>query len=504
MSELPEGWELVPLLEYVKFLPTGVEKYSGKIEYYSTGSIQDNIHTPEGSFTYEERPSRANRLARLNDVFQARMKETNKGLLITDALANTLFSTGFIQLRPYNNTYDNKLLFYYVRSKLFLDQRDELATGSTQEALTDTKAIDILILFPPLAEQRRIVAKLEMLLGKVDACQKRLAKIPMILKRFRQSILAAACSGRLTTNWRENNLDAISISPSQRLREIGQRRQQAFQLELSKAAAKGENKPRRPSNLDPNAKDNPAGADLPESWYWTSFEDAASTVPHSMSSGPFGSALGRKDYLKTGVPVIRGQNIQSGRFVVGNFVFISEDKAKELKRSSAQPGDIVIVAVGSSGQSAIIPDEIQFAILSQNCNKFTFDAEMVMPEFVNFVLQIEMAIEQLRDRTTDTARPFLSLTNLKTLLLPIPPLPEQKEIVRRVEALFALADQIEACYTKGKAYVDKLTQSILAKAFRGELVPQDPNDEPASVLLERIKAEQVKQRIKKKSKRNNS
>jgi type I restriction enzyme S subunit len=85
----------------------------------------------------------------------------------------------------------------------------------------------------------------------------------------------------------------------------------------------------------------------------------------------------------------------------------------------------------------------------------------------------------------------INLTLLSALPLPIPPLKEQYEIVRRVQALFILADQIEARFVKAKASVDQLTQSILAKAFKGELVPQDPNDEPASVLLERIKAERT-------------
>ena len=80
---------------------------------------------------------------------------------------------------------------------------------------------------------------------------------------------------------------------------------------------------------------------------------------------------------------------------------------------------------------------------------------------------------------------------LNEINIPLPPLTEQHEIVRRVEELFALADRIEARYQKAKAQVDKLTQSILAKAFRGELVPQDPNDEPASALLKRIKAQKV-------------
>lgn len=89
--------------------------------------------------------------------------------------------------------------------------------------------------------------------------------------------------------------------------------------------------------------------------------------------------------------------------------------------------------------------------------------------------------------TTDTARQFLSLTNLKDLIFSIPPLEEQKEIVRRVEELFHFADSIEARYQKAKAWFDKIPLAILAKAFRGELVEQDENDEPASVLLERIK-----------------
>ena len=81
----------------------------------------------------------------------------------------------------------------------------------------------------------------------------------------------------------------------------------------------------------------------------------------------------------------------------------------------------------------------------------------------------------------------MNLENIRDVVVALPPLPEQEEIVRRVEALFALAGQIETRYAKAKAHVEKLTQSILAKAFRGELVPQDPNDEPAEALLRRIR-----------------
>jgi type I restriction enzyme S subunit len=90
-------------------------------------------------------------------------------------------------------------------------------------------------------------------------------------------------------------------------------------------------------------------------------------------------------------------------------------------------------------------------------------------------------------RITGSATPHLFQKDIREFFLSVPPLPEQQEIVRRVEALFALADQLEARYAKAKAHIEKLTQSILAKAFRGELAPQDQNDETASVLLERIR-----------------
>jgi len=93
-------------------------------------------------------------------------------------------------------------------------------------------------------------------------------------------------------------------------------------------------------------------------------------------------------------------------------------------------------------------------------------------------------------------KPGLNLDNIREVIVAVPPLPEQHEIVRRVEALFKKADESEVRYKKAKTFVDRLTQSILAKAFRGELVPQDPNDEPASELLKRIKAERVAKEAK--------
>lgn len=387
------------------------------------------------------------------------------------------------------------IYFYLKTAKPIAEQ---LASGTTFLEISGANAAKIPLPLAPLNEQRRIVAKLEKLLAKVDTCKERLDKIPGILKRFRQSVLAAACSGRLTADWRKNNPD---VEPaSELLKRVKEERKKCYEEECTKAKAEGRKKPKKPANLEPEILFSDNGIDIPDTWIWTSFENVSSIKQYSMSSGPFGSALGTKDYRDRGVPVIRGQNVQDGLFIAKNFVYISEDKALELKRSTAYPRDIVIVAVGAgSGNAAIVPNNLPRSILSQNCNKFTLDDFFALPEFIILVLQIEISKAQMQEITTDTARQFLSLTNLKEMIFPIAPLEEQQEIVNRVQHLFKIADRIEQRYQKAKNHVDQLTQSILAKAFRGELVPQDPNDEPASVLLERIRTEREKREAEAKT-----
>ena len=134
-------------------------------------------------------------------------------------------------------------------------------------------------------------------------------------------------------------------------------------------------------------------------------------------------------------------------------------------------------------------------VLIKPVNKFftSFYAEIVMNSEIIFM--------QARERVSGIGTPDLHLIEIRDFRIPLPPIDEQKEIVRRVETLFRKADEIEERYKKAKVFVDKITQSILAKAFRGELVPQDPDDESASVLLEKIRAEKTKHETKGREKK---
>lgn len=431
MSDLPTGWIEVPLMDFLQFLPTGVPHYNGEKEYYSTGSIQNSNYIPEGKFTFDNRPSRANRLSKVGDVFQARMKGTDKGLLIEERLNDKLFSTGFIQLRPYEKTYESKLLYYFVKSKIFIDQKDELATGSTQEALTDTKAKELKILVPPLNEQKRIVEKLDKLLARVDEAKARLEKIPVIIKRFRQSVLNAAVTGELTKDWREKN------------------------------------------GIDDNT------------WIEKNINEVILDLRYGTAKASVREKLG--------FPTIRIPNIGEFNLNVVDMKYTNLSN-NEFEKLKLQVGDILLIRSNGSvslvGKSAIVRESEQEFVFAGYLIRLRVDQKKINPEYLNFVLHSTAIRKQIEipARSTSGVNNINSeeVRSLK-FLLPLQ-LEEQKEIVQRVEALFKKADEIEERYKKAKAFVDKLTQSILAKAFRGELVPQDPNDEPAEKLLERIKA----------------
>lgn len=301
--------------------------------------------------------------------------------------------------------------------------------GVLNVSATDIESL--LFPLPPLNEQRRIMAKLEEVLAKVDASQERLARIPVILKRFRQAVLAAACSGRLTADWREKYGFAES-------------------------------------------------EELPEGWQRVSLRELCDGFQYGTStkSEPSGK-----------VPVIRMGNIQNGKIDWTNLAYTSD--AVEIKKYRLNPGDVLFNRTNSPelvGKTAIYRGE-QPAIFAGYLIKIKNRSELDS-EYLNYCLNSFQAKKWCQQVKTDgVSQSNINAQKLADYEINFPPLPEQQEIVRRVESYFTLIDQLEARYHNAKTHIDRLTQSILAKAFRGELVPQDPNDEPASELLERIRTQ---------------
>ncbi len=373
-------------------------------------------------------------------------------------------------------------VYRFVQQDSFLRDGEANMTGSVgQKRVPAVWLGSLRIPLPPLAEQRRIVAQVEALLARVQAARTRLGKGPALLKRFRQSVLAAACSGQLTADWREENV--VVETAAQLLERIGSERRQA--------KAFGRSRRRTPDDDDVTSEILSVTWDLPESWAWGAIKD----ILHYDRSAAYG-VLQPGDNEPCGVPFVRVCDLVNGGIEPANIKRISPAIDRQYPRTRLQGGEVLVTLVGTIGRTAVVSHAMAGANVARAVGMLPL-CPHASPVFVRLALDQPVKNRELDDLAREVARKTLNLGLLKAVRIPLPPLPEQHEIVRRVEALFALADRIEARVTVAMTRVEKITQAILAKAFRGELVPteaelarQEGRDyEPASVLLERIRAE---------------
>lgn len=336
---------------------------------------------------------------------------------------------------------DPSYAFFYLKS--IRELADSLGTGTTFKELSGATAKTLPFRLAPSAEQTRIAAKLDELLAQVDTLKARIDGIPALLKRFRQSVLAAAVSGRLTEEWRARNVGWVD--------------------EGNPTPAHGAGTERWVSQAQPNLQ-----SELPVGWsavplgrYVINHDGARKPISAKERESrkgehPYYGATGQIDSI-------------DGYTHDGEFVLVGEDGANLLTR-------IKPIAFIAKGQIWVNNHAHVIASPSGHSNAY---------------LAIYLNTLDITPWVSGSAQPKLNQKNMNEIPFHVPPPAEQTEIVRRVEQLFAFADQLEAKVASAKSRIDHLTQSLLAKAFRGELVPQNPNDEPASLLLERIKAQRA-------------
>lgn len=373
--------------------------------------------------------------------------------------------------------------------------KDRFGKGSTHTTIYYPEVKAFHVCLPPVREQRRIVDKIQALMARSARAKEALDAIPPLLDRFRQSVLAAAFRGDLTADWRAQNPD---VEPADQLldRIRAERRRRWEEEFLAKQRVRG----REPRNDKWKARYKPAGEALPDglptlpsSWVWISAEECTweITVGHV---GPM-----QKEYTEGGVPFLRSQNVRENRYDSEGLTFISPTFHEKLKKSALRPGDVVVVRSGAPGTACVIPEGLGEA----NCADLVI--VRLLPEQDPFLLAYYLnspgALARVRGAQVGVAQQHFNVGSMKKKPLPLIPVAEQAEIRRRLESLLARADAIEERFLLGQSLTDSLERAVFAKAFRGELVPQDPNDEPASALLERIRAERQAAEPKKKKRR---
>lgn len=373
--------------------------------------------------------------------------------------------------RPDEGVYP-AFLFYFLFSNEGQDRILENFRGSAQGGINKSFAPGTDVPLAPLAEQKRIVAKVEELLARVNAARDRLAKVSEILRCFRQSVLAAACSGRLTADWRDKYPD---MEPSLLLLE-------RIHEQRKKIKAKVKTK----INLPP--MDCSGLPQLPVKWEWTRVGEISDKIHYGYTASSKNEPIGPK--------LLRITDIQNNSVNWKTVPYCKIGENEKIKYLLKE-GDLVFARTGATvGKSYLLSGEFPEAVFASYLIRIVIN-ERVSKKYIYSFFQTLSYWEQITSGQVGIGQPNVNAQILSEIILPLPPPHEQQEIVHRVDALFKLANAIEKRVAAAITRAEKLTQAILAKAFRGELVLTEAelarhegrSYEPASALLAKIKAQ---------------
>jgi len=349
---------------------------------------------------------------------------------------------GLAAIRGFGNI-DNRFILYLLRN--FEEQFKDSATGTTFEAITGNVIRKFEIPLPPLAEQQRIVNKIEELFTNLDKGIEYLEEVKSKLKVYRQAILKYAMEGKLTEKWRKENIDKIEQTPN----------------------------PLKNINIDTKGE-------LPYGWITTYLKNITLEIkkinPKERPDDFFIyidiASIDNKKQIITDPKIYLGKN--------------SPSRARQLIKE----GDILFSTVRTYLRNmAIVTKEYDNQIASTGfC---VLRALSVNYKWLFYLVQTDFFLNSLNVIQRGTNYPAVRNSDILYQIVRIPPLEEQKEIVNRIEKLFSLADHIEETVNSKLEESKVLRQSILKKAFEGKLVPQDPNDESAELLLEKIKKQRL-------------
>lgn len=366
-----------------------------------------------------------------------------------------------------NAILDKNYLFYYLKNTSFADY----ISGTAQPQITRTSLTKMPVIYPPLNEQKRIVEKLDKMMRIVDDVNARLDKIPTALKRARQSILNQAITGELTKDWREKRVKPLTVFSQEDINEA----KMAYYMQLCEYAKKNNlSKPKFPKETKISDKKISDLPEIPNTWKYYRLFDISNLITDGTHKTP--------KYVDSGIPFLSVKNVRPFKINDSDIKYITAEESMVINlRCNPEIGDILYTKVGATyGYAAQINLDYDFSIFV-SLALIKPVKQYFISSYAEIVLNSEIVFQQAREKISGIAVPDLHLIEIKDFRIPLPPLEEQTEIVRRVKLAFEKLDKIESRYQKAKEYSDKLTQSILNKAFRGELVSQDPNDKPISL-----------------------
>ncbi|WP_429089364.1 restriction endonuclease subunit S [Aeromonas veronii] len=429
----------------------------------------------------------------------------NGKMAVVPALKNDLGfgSTEFHVLRPADSISPD-YLYYFVSSKAFRIVAERNMTGAVgQRRVPTTFLNDSEIPLPSAAEQQRIVIKLDELFSELDKGVENLRTAQQQLKVYRQALLKHAFEGKLTADWRAQNPDKLE-SAEALLERIHQEREARYQRQLAEwkeakqaweANGKTGSKPTKPK--EPKAlptltvEELTELSELPDGWIYVKAEAISDFITKGTTPG--------KELLFDGageIPFIKVYNLtKTGAldFTISP-TFVSRDTHNGfLARSKVYPGDVLMNIVGPPlGKVSIVPATYPEWNINQAIA--IYRSELIQSKLLAAFLSSEINVRRMMSKSKATAGQFnLTLEICRDAIIPLCGAKEQEQLSRALDEKLSNLDQLEKTIADSLQQAESLRQSILKKAFSGQLVPQNPDDEPASVLLERIRSERSAQ-----------
>ena len=499
LRELPNGWAMTTLGEAclinppffiepveddleLSFLPmAAVEAGTGRIDLSRTRLFTD---VRKGYTRFSE-----------GDVLFAKITPCmeNGKIAVAKGLTNNCGcgSTEFHVLRPHKGVTGNFLLFFLLQDTFRREAQGHMAGTAGQLRVPTGFLEEALLPLPPLPEQHRIVEEIEKQFTRLDASVAALKRVQANLKRYRASVLKAACEGKLVP------------TEAELARSEGREYEQAdrvLERVLAERRAYWESQEKRRGRYKgPVEPDTSALPEIPEGWMWATVGQLSSRIEYGTST--------KASSVPTGIPVLRMGNIQNGELNFSDLKYLEADSS-EIQKTMLSHGDLLFNRTNSAelvGKSAVYKDRYPKACFASYLIRVSFLSD-ISPDYVCTFINSRHGrayIAQVRNQQVGQAN--VNGTKLAAMPIPLPPLTEQCRIVAEVERRLSVVQQTEAAVEANLTRAERLCQSILKQAFSGKLIPQDPNDEPASVLLERIRAErgaaQASAKLKSRAKR---
>lgn len=473
-TQLPPGWLSVKVGTLFEVVGGGtpdtkIESYwQGQIPWISSADI-----TPYGRITARRHVSSEAVAASATAVVPAGslIVVTRVGLgKVAVAEYALCFSQDSQALLFQNLPLNVDYVAYYLRqaARNFRFQ----SRGTTIPGITKKQLLDVSVPLPPLPEQARIVSKIEELFSKLDAGVAELKRTQALLKRYRQSLLHAAVTGELTREWRQQQ-GAQLVDAAPLLAGILAERRRKWEANGKKGKYK-----------EPQGPDVAGLPELPPGWVWASVEQVA-----EIGTGATPLKGERRFYDGGTIPWVTSGAMNSD-LITEPTAYITDAALQETNAKIFPVGTLLVAMYGEGKTRGKVGELAIPAATNQACAALTCATPNKTTQFIK--LFFRWNYDNLRRSASGGVQPNLSLGIIKEIIIPLPPLAEQNQIVSEVERRLSILDNMEATVSAELKRAESTRQSILHRAFTGQLVPQDATDEPASVLLDRIQAEKLK------------